>query len=160
MLEAEFGRANIEFSREGRHIIDVQSIYHKFHPRDLAAAHKQYIGKEMEGHHSSEHDARATLEIFKAQLKTHAELPRTVGELHDFIGKRRSPNWVDRNGKFVWVGNEVILNFSPKHRGKSLQDMAKNERGFLEWMIKNDFSQDAKNIASDALNGNLPKRSV
>ena len=159
MLEAEFRRANIEFSREGRYIIDVQSIYHKFHPRDLAAAHKQYIDKEMEGHHSSEHDARATLEVFKAQLKTHAELPRTVKELHDFTSERRSLNWIDRNGKFVWVENEATVNFS-KYRGKSLQYMAKNERDFLEWMIKNDFSQDAKNIASDALNGKLLKRSV
>jgi len=46
-LEAEFARAKVEFSRQGRHLVDSQVIYHQQDPRDLAAAYRKYCGKEL-----------------------------------------------------------------------------------------------------------------
>ena len=158
MIEAEFKRAGIEFSREGRHIIDAQSIYHKFEPRDLSVAHKKYCGKEIENRHSSAGDVRAAVDVFRSQLKTHPELPKTVKELHEFCAERRNENWLDSKGKFVWVDKDAVVNFG-KYKGRTIQQMAEKERGFLEWMIKSDFMPDAKRIANDALNGVFPKRS-
>ncbi len=157
ILESEFRRAGVEFSRQGRHILDVQTIYHKYDPRDLSAAYKKYCGKEMENHHASESDVRATFEILESQLKQYSDLPKTMRELHDFCNERRNPNWLDEEGKFVWVGEEVVINFGP-HRGKSLSYLVENESGFLGWMISKDFLPDAKKIASDALKGEFPKK--
>ena len=41
MLEAEFKRAGVEFSRAGRRILDAQVIYHNLETRDLAAAYRE-----------------------------------------------------------------------------------------------------------------------
>ena len=37
-LEAEFARAGVEFSRQGRYLVDSMVIYHQREPRDLASA--------------------------------------------------------------------------------------------------------------------------
>ena len=157
VLEAEFKRANVEFSKENRFILDVQTIYHKFDPRDLSAAYKKYCNKEIEKHHSAEHDVRATVDIFKSQIEMYKELPRNICELHDFCNERKSASWIDSKGKFIWIDNEAIVNFGP-HKGKLLSDVAKNEPSFLVWMLNKDFLPDVKNIVSDALNGKFPQK--
>lgn len=157
ILEAEFKRAGIEFSRVNRFILDVQTIYHKFEPRDLPAAYKRYCNKKIEKHHSAKEDVRATLDIFKSQLETHKELPRKISELHDFCNEKKHTIWIDSNGKFIWIGDEAAINFGI-HRGKLLSYMAGNERGFLEWMLAKDFLPDAKEIAENALKGRFPKK--
>ena len=157
ILEAEFKRADVEFSKENRSIIDVQTIYHKFDPRDLPAAYKKYCNKESEKHHSAEHDVRATVDVFKSQLEIHKELPRNISELHDFCNEKKSESWIDSKGKFIWIDDETVINFG-QHRGKSLPDMVKNEPGFLNWMLTRDFLPDAKKIVSDALDGKFPKK--
>ena len=157
ILEAEFRRADVKFSKENRFILDVQTIYHKFDPRDLSAAHKKYCNKEIEKHHSAEHDVRATVDIFKSQLEIHKELPHNVSELHDFCNEKKSASWIDSKGKFIWIGNDAVMNFG-SHRGKLLSYIVKNEPGFLEWMLTRDFLPDAKKIVSDALNGKFPQK--
>ncbi|MBL7148406.1 MAG: 3'-5' exonuclease [Nanoarchaeota archaeon] len=157
ILEAEFKRAEVEFSKENRFILDVMTIYHKFNPRDLAAAHKEYCNKEIENHHSAEHDVRATIDIFKSQLETHKELPRNIGELHDFCNERKPAHWIDDKGKFIWINNDVVINFS-SHKGKLLSEMVKNESGFLRWILDRDFLPDAKDIVSEALNRKFPQK--
>jgi DNA polymerase-3 subunit epsilon len=159
ILETEFRRAEIEFSKENRYVVDVQTIYHKLEPRDLQAAHKKYCGKEIEKHHSAEHDVRATFNILKSQLEMHNELPHGINELHDFCNERRPASWIDSKGRFVWIDNDAVMNFGP-HRGKSLSYIIKNELGFLNWMMTKDFMPDAKKIVSDALNGQLPSHDI
>lgn len=159
ILEAEFKRAGVEFSKENRFILDVMIIYHKFNPRDLPAAHKKYCNKEIEKHHSAEHDVRATVNIFKSQLETHKEIPHDIKELHDFCNERKPKHtsWIDSEGKFIWISNDAVVNFS-SHKGKLLSHMVKNESSFLEWMLNRDFLSDAKKIVSDALNGIFPQK--
>ena len=157
ILEAEFKRAEVEFSKANRFILDVQTIYHKFDPRDLSAAYKKYCNKETEKQHSAEHDVRATVDIFRSQLEMHKELSHNISELHDFCNERKSASWIDSKGKFIWIGNDAVINFGP-HRGKLLSYMVKNESGFLNWMLTRDFLPDAKKIVSDALNGKFPQK--
>lgn len=157
ILEAEFKRADIEFSKENRSILDVQTIYHKFDPRDLSAAYKKYCNKEIEKHHSAEQDVRATVDIFKSQLEMHKDLPHNINELHNFCNERKSASWIDSKGKFIWIGNDAVVNFG-SYKGKPLSFLVKNEPGFLNWMLTRDFSQDTKKIVSDALNGKFPQK--
>ena len=157
ILEAEFKRVGTEFSRNDRFILDVQTIYHRFDPRDLPAAHKKYCNKDIEKHHSAEHDVRATLNIFKSQLKTHKELPHNLKDLHDFCIKKKPSSWIDSQGKFVWVNNDVVMNFG-LHKAKLLSEVVKNYPGFLRWMLTSDFLPDAKKIAEDSLQGIFLKK--
>ncbi|MCA1790572.1 MAG: 3'-5' exonuclease, partial [Thioalkalivibrio sp.] len=52
MLVAEFKRCGIDFSLQGRRIIDVQNIFHCEEPRDLSAAARFYLGRDHEEAHS------------------------------------------------------------------------------------------------------------
>ena len=45
MLIEEFIRAGMEFSTDGRKMIDVQKIFHQMEQRTLSAAYKFYCGK-------------------------------------------------------------------------------------------------------------------
>ena len=67
------------------------------------------------------------------------------------------PDAVDRNRRFKWNGDEVMVNFG-KYAGRSLRDIAENEPGFLRWIIKSDFPDDVRSIAEKALIGIFPER--
>ena len=68
LLVEEFLRANIDFDITNRNLVDVQNIFHKMEPRNLAAAYKFYCKSELENAHSAEADTVATYQILKAQL--------------------------------------------------------------------------------------------
>jgi DNA polymerase-3 subunit epsilon len=115
VLEAEFRRIGIEFSRSGRRIIDTQVIFHKLNPRDLEAAYLKYCDKELENSHTSDADARASAEILDAQLESHLELPRDIESLHEFCCYPEEARWVDQDGKLIWIDGEIAINFGKKY---------------------------------------------
>jgi len=155
-LEAEFARAKVEFSRQGRHLVDSQVIYHQQDPRDLAAAYRKYCGKELQNAHSAEDDARAAAEILDMQLGTHQNLPRNVSELCQLCCETKENN-IDTEGKFIWVDGEAVCNFGKKYQGRKLKDMASQDPGYLRWIAGADFSPEVKKIALKALSGEFPK---
>lgn len=155
LLKAEFRRAGIEFSTQGRRIIDALTIYHKLDPRDLAAAYRKYCRKELQNVHASETDVRAAAEVLECQLDAHPELPRNVAALHDFCHPASQED-IDADGKFVWSEGEACLNFG-KYRGKRLRDIAINTPDYLDWVaMKGEFSEEVKQIAFRALRGEFP----
>ena len=157
MLVNEFKRADVPFSVEGRHILDPCRLYHKREPRDLTAALKFYCRMEHEGAHGAEADVLAALLVLDSQVERYEDLPRTIPELHDAM---EYPDIVDPDGKFVRRGDGVIVfNFS-EHSGKAVDDVARTEPSFLEWMIKKDFSDEAKGVAREALERKRAQQAV
>jgi DNA polymerase-3 subunit epsilon len=155
LLEAELARANVEFSRQGRYLVDSQVIYHQRDPRDLQAAYKKYCGKEMDKAHSAEEDAKATAEILDGQLETHRDLPRDVAGLHALCYKVKE-NIIDAEGKFIWAEGEAVCNFG-RHKGRLLREIAVDYPDYLEWVSRGDFSIEVQEIARKALYGEFPK---
>ncbi len=155
VLESEFKRAGVVYTREGRQIIDVQNIYHKLEPRDLSAAYNKYCGKALENAHKAHIDVRATIDVLEAQLEQNDGLPRGITGLNEFCNPR-NPNWIDADGKFIWFKGEAIINFG-KHRGKSLEYMYKNESDYFRWIMSQDFSTEVKEIAQNAMKSVFPK---
>lgn len=155
-LESEFKRAGIIYSEEGRHIVDVQRIFHTLEPRDLSAAHLKYCGKPLENAHRAHIDVKATINILESQLEQHDILPRDVFSLHEFCNPR-NPLWIDNDGKFAWFEREAIINFGNKYKGKTLEFVSKNDSSYLQWIINSDFSSKVKEIAKDAMNGKFPE---
>ena len=155
-LETEFARANVEFSRRGRQLVDSKVIYHQRDPRDLRAAYRKYCGKEMEGAHSAEEDAKATAEVLYGQLEMHQDLPRDVPGLCALC-YRVEENYIDADGKFIWSEGEVVCNFGKKHRGRKLKDIAVDDPGYLSWIADADFSTEVKEMVINALDGEFPE---
>jgi len=156
-LEGEFARADVEFSRIGRCIIDSMVIFHQRERRDLEAAFRKYCGREMDNAHCAEEDAKAAAQVLDGQLEMYGDLPRDVvglGGLCYVIAE----NSIDAEGKFVWVDGEAVCTFSKDNKGRRLKEIATENPGFLTWILARDFSPEVKEIAAKALKGEFPKK--
>ena len=157
MLQEEFRRAQRTFDMTGRRIIDVQRIYHRREPRDLSAALMFYCGQTHAGAHGALADTDATIRVLEGQLERYPDLCRDAAGLAEYSNPAQ-PGWVDAEGKLAWdKEGEVVLNFGPQ-KGKRLRDLVKGDKGFLDWMLKKDFSTELKNIIREALLGRYPPR--
>jgi len=154
-LEAEFNRSGVEFSCQGRQIIDSQVLYHLLEPRDLGAAYLRYCGKELKTRHTAEGDATAAAEILDGQLEKHPELPKHVVGLCALC-YTTPDNYIDHDGKFIWSGNEVVCNFGKKHNRRTLRDIATNDPDYLHWITRADFTAEVKEMVTKALSGEFP----
>ena len=154
-LEEEFARVGKNFAPSVRKHVDVQRIYHRMEPRDLSAAVRFYLGRDHAGAHGAEADAKATLEVLKAQMERYPSLPQTVDEMDEFLVPHDPLN-ADRMGMLRWKNGELTVNFGKK-KGESLTKLMLNEPNFLRWMLKGDFDTEVKMIVRDLMdNGRLP----
>ena len=148
LLVSEFRRVEVPFSTAGRHIIDPCRIFHRREPRDLSAALRLYCGMEHNGAHKAESDVLAALHVMERQLERYDDLPRTIPELHAHM---EYPDIVDPDGKFVRRDDGVVIFAFGPHSDKPLEDVARTDPGFLDWMLKKDFTEEAKLVAREAL---------
>ena len=158
LLEAEFRRAGLDLDVDSRKVVDAYNIFCKLYPRTLTAAYKFFCGKDLEGAHGAGADTAATLEVIEGQLEKHPELPESVDELAAYC-EQSDPDAYDRARRFRWCGDELVVNFG-KHAGRTLRDLAQNDPGFLRWILRGDFADDVKTVASDALIGKFPERNA
>ncbi|MBI4778962.1 3'-5' exonuclease [Candidatus Falkowbacteria bacterium] len=155
MLKREFLRAGLDFNYANAKIIDAKVIYHHMEPRTLSAAYKFYCKKEHIGAHNALADVEATAKILSKQLEKYEETRDWdfIYKIHHLLDDR----FVDTDRKFYWRSGEAYFAFS-KHKDRPLAEIAEKDRGFLEWIIGADFSEETKEIARKALNGELPKK--
>ena len=154
LLLEELGRCGQQFSLDGREIVDVMEIYHHFEKRDLGAAVRFYLNEEFEDAHNAASDVEATARVFEAQLNRHNDLPGSIDELPLYL----NPNNVTSDGRIIWNdNNEACLGFG-KNAGATLQSLAANDRGYLEWILSKDFSQEVKRAIRNAMDGTFPTR--
>lgn len=148
VLYHEFLRAGLRWDLK-RGWLDAKDIFFAHQPRDLTAAVSFYLGRDHAGAHGAEADALATAEVLDAQVALYPDLPKT---LTDLIEHTRDKESLDVEGKFRLVNDVVVMNFG-KHKGEP----AARNRGFLQWMLKNDFLPDAMEIADAILADRQPK---
>jgi DNA polymerase III subunit epsilon len=162
LLENEFKRAGVAFSRNGRQFIDTMAIFHKkvpFDPkarRNLETAYLKYCGKELKNAHSAGNDARACAEILWGQLEKYNDLPRDVPGLCLICSSGRE-DYLDTVGRFVWIGEEAAFNFG-KHAGRLLRDIANEHPDYLTWMLGQDFSPEVITVVTEACKGKFPQK--
>ena len=145
VVRAEFLRAGIPFDVSERRLVDAQRIFFSREPRHLAAAARFYCQSEHQGAHGALADADMTLRVLAGQLQRYAELPRSVGELHELFCAGIDQD-LDPEGRIRLVNGEPTVNFG-KNRGRALRDIGREEPGFLRWILKGDFSEPVKAIA-------------
>lgn len=159
MLAAEFRRAGVEDPTTGARIVDAYTIFVRQEQRSLDAALRFYgveEGQETRRAHEAASDVEATVAVLVAQLNTYPDLPRTVDALHDRFFPT-DPDRIDAEGKLRWNNGVATVGFGAQ-AGISLADLAATDRGFLEWILRKDFSDEVKVIIRDALAGRFPVR--
>ena len=162
LLENEFKRTGIEFSRDNRQIIDTMTIYHKRVPydpnakRNLEAAYLFYCDKELKDAHSANSDVRACAEILDGQLDMYDDLPRDVFSLCSICSSDRE-NYIDLVGRFVWLEQAAAFNFG-KHKGRLLREITDEYPDYLEWILGQDFSPEVTEIVTNALEREFPEK--
>ncbi len=168
VLIREFARAGLTFNMDGRRIVDAYTVFCRMEPRTLSGAYRFYCGKKMEDAHSAEADILATVEVYENQLKRYSSMPEeeirdlvekfpeTIDEMHQFCIQTQ-PGSIDQNGRFKWRNNEAVIAFG-RHNGETLRNVAIHSPDFLRWILKGDFPDDVKKIASDALQGVFPQK--
>lgn len=150
-LVEEFARTGRIFNVKNRRRVDVMRIFRHFERRDLSAAVRFYLGREMQDAHHASSDTRATVEVLKAQLDRYPDLPKTPAGIEELVAPS-DPMSVDANGTFRWVKGELLVNFGKK-KGERLIDLAKNEKGYLKWIVNGDFPPEARAICMNLLDG-------
>ena len=156
LLAEEFLRIGKRLDMRNRYLVDVQQIFHKMEPRNLAAAYKFYCGKDIQNAHSANADAMATLEVLEAQIERYKDVeyedrntkkccPVTpnVKDLDHFTRVNRN---VDFAAHIILNDKDVeVFNFG-KHKGESVKDVFKREPAFYSWMMRADFPLNTKDV--------------
>ena len=159
LLAAEFRRAGLANPMEGALVIDAYTIFVRQEPRSLDAALRFYgvqEGPAPRQAHDARSDVEATVAVLAAQLHSYGDLPKTVNALHAWLYPS-DPDRIDADGKLVWRGDVATIAFGTQ-AGTSLAELAANNRGFLEWVLRKDFSDAVKAIVENALAGRFPIR--
>lgn len=148
MLEAEFARVGVPFNADDRALVDAMKLFHRKEPRDLAGAMKFYLARELEGAHGAMADTKATVEVLEAQVQRYG----FQGDAAELAKLCLDPDAVDRDGKFKRVEGEIVFAFG-KCNGQRLSEVARRDRGYLQWMLGGNFGKSTKKVITQALDG-------
>jgi len=155
MLIHELRRCDVEFSLDGRRILDVQTIFHREERRDLSAAAKFYLGREHEEAHTALGDIRTSAAVLGAQLERYPDVPRDLDGLHAYC-EEFAPfrTEVDR---WFSAPEEGRLFRRGKYKGLALADVAREAPDYLQWMMgADDMDPDVIEVVREALASSLP----
>jgi DNA polymerase III subunit epsilon len=143
ILCEEFLRVNVDFNPARHRYVDVQVIYHKKEQRTLSAAFKFYCDRTLENAHSAQSDTAATYEILKAQLDRYKDLENDIEKLSLFSAYN---NNADLAGRIVFNDQgQECFNFG-KHKGKTVEQVLKEEPSYYSWMMNGDFPLNTKQV--------------
>jgi DNA polymerase-3 subunit epsilon len=141
LLSEEFSRCGINWPDADVKIIDAYKIFAIKERRDLTYAVKFYTGETLGGAHDAEVDVDATINVFAAQMRVYPDLKAmSVDELQRFCDEGVTN--VDLAGKIVLNGQGVAVYSFGKSKGVPVT----SDKGFGEWMLKNDFPENTKAI--------------
>lgn len=150
VLAEAFLRVEHSFSLKNRVCIDVQNIFHKMEQRTLAAAYLFYCNQTIENAHDALVDTKVTLDVFKAQLERYPDLPSTAKSLADFT-RMGTNEWADFAGRLAKNDKgQLCYNFG-KHKGKTVEQVDKEEPGYFGWMLNADFPLYTKMILKEEM---------
>jgi DNA polymerase-3 subunit epsilon len=155
-LIEELNRCEIELDMSERKCVDVKRLYHRMEPRDLRAAHRKFVGREIENAHDAGSDVQATLNVLEAMLDEYrgvdcinpddttiaSPIVNDMDTLHEFtknFGELDYEGWVVKNeeGKIVFGKG--------KYQDQELAPILIQDKGYYDWIMnKGDFTRDTR----------------
>jgi DNA polymerase-3 subunit epsilon len=152
LLQAELRRYDVpELELDGIDIVDALALFRLKEPRTLSAALAFYCGQAHDVAHEALADVRAAVRVLEAQLGKYGQ------DLPALATLSRGERCVLSN-KLVWnEAGQAMVNFG-KFKGRTLEDLAGSEPGYLRWMIGADFTQDVQELCRRALRKETVRR--
>jgi len=162
MLMEEFARVGFEFDVSNRRLLDAQRIFYKMEPRTLKAAYRLYCQQELEDAHDALADVRATLAVFKGQIRAYEgvdlqdedgnripePIKNDIQAIHDFTNDL---NFVDATQKLrVQNDGTVVFNFG-KFVGEPVKTVLTREKHYGNWILDKEFSSQVKQYIKQAM---------
>lgn len=168
MLHKELRRARLALPTCVVNIIDAWAVFRQYEKKrkgtKLTDAYRTYCEEELGADaHNAFADTSATAAVLEMQLeryRDHYKWP--VQRVQDFHRWTMSDR-IDPTGKLRWGlswddSHKLIeLNFG-KFKGRRLEELAKKESSYLEWMLGGNFSAEVKGLIEMALNGTFYTR--
>jgi DNA polymerase-3 subunit epsilon len=154
VLNAELLRCGENGLSPSHPLIDTLLIERYVNSHKLEAAFERYEGRPFENAHRAEADTQATVAVLRGQLREHgAKLPQLVHEMVCDEIKRRAGHeikvFLDHDRRFYQDPDGIVrFNFG-QHRG----DEVLARRGYLEWMLRREFSTDTLRVVKTILKG-------
>ena len=157
MLMEEFARVGLELDISNRRLIDVQRVFYKMEPRTLRAALKFYCNETIENAHDALADVRATVDVFKGQLKRYegvnleddegnvieAPIQNDMQVIHDFTSDLRT---IDATQRLKYNPDGVVVFNFGKYVGKPVAKTLYEDRQYYNWILNKEFSSQVKQI--------------
>ncbi len=157
-LERECADAGVRFEWKQRKIYDAQKVFHLNEKRDLSAAYQFYCGQNLIGAHSARADSEAVFSILEKQVEKYGAGSDALTALDQFEYSSGT-DFFDSERKFCWWDGKLYLMFGKYARKLSLEEIVKTDSGYLNWILKSDFSDNVKKIIRAAMKGDIPVRS-
>ncbi len=152
LLEAEFKRAGVTPPWPTNvTVLDVLDVFRKVLPHSLTGAVRHFLHRDHAGAHSAGADVEATSAVLWAMVDQHPDAPTDAVALAAWALPDGAENNVDPDGKLTRTPDGIAINFGT-HKGRTLVEMAAKEQGYLEWMLKKDFSDVVKTALREAIN--------
>lgn len=140
MLVSEFARCDVDFSMEGRRVVDMQNIFHREERRDLSAAARFYLDREHEEAHTALGDIRTSAGVLGAQLARYPHVPQDLDGLHAYC-EEYSPTQTEVDRWFSPEAEGRVFRRG-KHKGQPLEQVARDAPDYLRWMMGADDMDD------------------
>jgi DNA polymerase-3 subunit epsilon len=152
VLNAELLRADLPGLKPSHPLIDTLLIERYVNSHKLEAAYKRYVGEPFTGAHRAEADTLATIEVLRGQRQGNPEM--LPGEAHQLVtdeikklAGHELKEFLDHDRRFYRDLEGVVrFNFG-QHRGDEVQ----KRRGYLEWMVRREFSTDTLKVVKALL---------
>ena len=155
MLMEEFHRAGFDFDISRRNLIDVQRIFYKMEPRTLKAAVQFYCNEEFQEAHDAMEDVKATIKVFKGQLKKYREVDycdedrniistpirEDMNALHEFTNDTKM---IDPTQRLKYDMNGVVVFNFGKYINMPVAETVYRDRNYFHWIIEKEFSVQVK----------------
>ncbi len=157
LLETELARVGHTVDLLSRRHLDGYVIFTLMEPRTLTAAYRKFCGAELQDAHTALADVEAALRVLDAEIAHYEQLPADVEQLSRLCNPDPD-RFVDRTRKFVWNDEGRAVFTFGKYRDRTLDEVAAENPGYLEWMLGKDFGPEVQRILRGALGGEFPRR--
>lgn len=143
----------MNFDVSGRRLLDTQKLFFLMEKRTLSSAYKFFGGKDLDKAHSAAADTHATVKVIYAMEQRYhgspiedqkgikiGEFSGNLDDLHQVI----AGNMVDLAGKMRYDDQGRIFFTFGKYKDQPVDNIALNDPGYIDWLLKGDFSSETK----------------